>query len=130
MIDLNDASVANIAYEFIFSDDKVVGYVMFFVARGNLDYNISLNTSHTTGYYFDFLDNNPNMSFVVLTDGFSSYFLSENNLIYHALNGKIIDDFSITGDCYRAFNVNEIDISYHKVMEQIVAIQEGENRND
>ena len=47
-----------------------------------------------------------------------------------SVNGKMIDDFSITGDCYRAFNVNEIDISYHKVMEQIITIQEGENRND
>lgn len=124
MIDVNHASVANIAYEFIFSDDEVVGYVMFFVVDGKLDYSISLNTSHTRGYFFDFLVANPDLSFVVLTDGYSNYFLSEKNLIYRALSGSVVDDFPITGDCYQALHVNGIDISFHKIMEQIVIIQE------
>lgn len=129
MIDLSGASVANIAYEFIFSDDNVVGYIMFFAAGGKLEYSISLNTPYTTGYYFDFLNDNQDMSFVVLTDGFSGYFLGENNSVYNARTGKVTDDFPVTGDCYQALNVNEMDISYQKIMEQITTIQEGENRN-
>ena len=129
MIDLSGASVANIAYEFIFSDDNVVGYIMFFAAGGKLEYSISLNTPYTIGYYFDFLNDNQDMSFVVLTDGFSGYFLGENNRVYNARTGKVTDDFPVTGDCYQALNVNEMDISYQKIMEQITTIQEGENRN-
>lgn len=123
MIDLNGASVANIAYEFIFFDDNVVGYVMFFAAGGKLEYSISLNTPYTTGYYFDFLKDNQDMSFVVLTDGFSGYFLSENNCVYNARTEKMTDDFPVTGDCYRALNVNEMDISYQKIMEQITPLR-------
>lgn len=123
MIDLSGASVANIAYEFIFSDDNVVGYIMFFAAGGKLEYSISLNTPYTIGYYFDFLNDNQDMSFVVLTDGFSGYFLGENNRVYNARTGKVTDDFPVTGDCYQALNVNEMDISYQKIMEQITPIR-------
>lgn len=123
MIDLSGASVANIAYEFIFSDDNVVGYIMFFAAGGKLEYSISLNTPYTIGYYFDFLNDNQDMSFVVLTDGFSGYFLDENNRVYNARTGKVTDDFPVTGDCYQALNVNEMDISYQKIMEQITPIR-------
>lgn len=124
MINMNSASISNVAYEFLFSNNEPVGYVMFYGVNDEVSYNISLNTADTYGYYFDFLDNHRNESFVILTDGFKSYFLSEDNVLYNASTGKVVNKIGVEGDCYQALKGNEISVSYEKIVNEIELIQE------
>jgi hypothetical protein len=124
LINLADLTPGNIVYEFLFDDEEPVGYVMFFMADHKLSYSISLNRANTYGYYFDFLTDHQNQSFIVLTDGFTSYFLSEDNLLYHASTGNITDDISIIGDCYHAFSYEKIEVSYEDIMNQVMGVQD------
>lgn len=123
MINVNSASISNVAYEFLFSNNEPVGYVMFYGVNDEVSYSISLNTADTYGYYFDFLDNHRNESFVILTDGFKSYFLSEGNVLYNASTGNVVDKIGVEGDCYQALKGNEIGVSYEKIVNEIELIQ-------
>jgi hypothetical protein len=127
LINVKDLTPGNIVYEFLFSGDEPVGYVMFFIADHKLRYSISLNTATTYGYYFDFLADHPNESFIVLTDGYSSYFLSEDNRLYNASTGSIVDDISITGDCYHAFSYDKIGVSYEEIVNQDILQTQPDN---
>lgn len=124
MIRLEDAAVANIAYEFLFSNGEPVGYVMFFMANGELNYNISLNTADTYGYYLDFLVNHKGVEFVVLTDGLSEYFLSEDNVLYNPSTGGIVNQIAVEGDCYQVLEIYGVSVSYEKIMARVEQISE------
>jgi hypothetical protein len=127
LINVKDLTPGNIVYEFLFSGDDPVGYVMFFFADHKLSYSISLNRENTYGYYFDFLADHPNESFIVLTDGYTSYFLSEDNRLYNASTGNIVDDISITGDCYHAFSYDKIGVSYEEIVNQDILQTQPDN---
>lgn len=123
MINVDSVSVSNVAYEFLFSNSEPVGYVMFYGVNDEVSYSISLNTADTYGYYLDFLDNHREESFVILTDGFKGYFLSEDNVLYSASTGNVVDKIRVEGDCYQALNGNEISVSYEKIVDEIEVIQ-------
>jgi hypothetical protein len=124
MINLSDLSVAEVAYEFLFSEEQPVGYVELFMGKGSLSYSISLLTPQTHGYFLDFLADHPGESFLVLTDGTSGYFLSEDNVLYRALNGTVANELTIDGDCYHAFPYEKMAVSYEKIMSQVAVIGE------
>jgi hypothetical protein len=124
MINLSDLSVSGVVYEFLFAEEQPVGYIQFFTVNGSLKYNISLLRPQTSGYFLDFLADHPGESFLVLTDGTSSYFLSEDNVLYRASSGTVANELTIDGDCYHAFPYERLAVSYEKIMSQVTVIED------
>jgi hypothetical protein len=124
MINLSDLSVSEVVYEFLFTEEQPVGYIQFFTVNGSLKYNLSLLTPQTHSYFLDFLADHPGESFLVLTDGMSCYFLSEDNVLYRASSGTTTNELTIDGDCYHAFPYEKIAVSYEKIMSQVTVIGE------
>lgn len=124
MIKLNDATVAPVAYEFLFADSEPVGYVEFFLANGELMYNTAFLAEDSYGYFYDFLAQNKNKSFILLNDGYSNYFLGEDNIIYNPSTGNAMNKISVEGDCYQALEGYGISVSYEKIVNEIAGIGE------
>ncbi len=124
LVNVTEATVANIAYVYLFSDGESVGYVMFFITDGKLNYNISLNVADTRGDYLQFLENHKDMSFIAVTDGFTHYFLGEDNNVYNISTGNKVFWFTVEGDCYQALGADKISVSYEKIVNQIEMIQD------
>jgi hypothetical protein len=124
MINLSDLSVSEVVYEFLFAEEQPVGYIQFFTVNGSLNHNTSLLTPTTHSYFLDFLADHPGESFLVLTDGMSCYFLSEDNVLYRASSGTTTNEFIIDGDCYHAFPYEKLSVSYEKIMSQVTVIGE------
>ncbi len=118
-INLNDASIANVAYEFLFSNGEPVGLIEFYLVNGELAYSIALDATSASNSYVHFLQENKNKSFIILTDGFSDYFLSEDNMIYNPSTGNEVKRILIDGDCYQAFESEQISVSYEKIVNEL-----------
>lgn len=123
MVNINESSTLNCVYQFLFYENNPVGYVEFYLVDENLNYGISLNTADTYGYFFDFLSNHRDMSFILLTDGYRWFFLSEDNVLYNSVTGTIASDVSIVGDCYHSFDYEKISVSYNSIVMQIEIIR-------
>jgi hypothetical protein len=124
MINISDLSVSEVVYEFLFAEEQPVGYIQFFTVNGRLNHNTSLLTPTTHSYFLDFLADHPGESFLVLSDGMSCYFLSEDNVLYRASSGTTTNELTIDGDCYHAFPYEKIAVSYEKIMSQVTVIGE------
>jgi hypothetical protein len=124
MINISDLSVSEVVYEFLFTEELPVGYIQFFMVNGRLNHNTSLLTSQTHGYFLDFLADHPGESFLVLSDGMSCYFLSEDNVLYRASSGTVANELTIDGDCYHAFPYEKLAVSYEEIMSQVTVMGE------
>jgi hypothetical protein len=122
MINLSDLSVSEVVYEFLFTEEQPVGYLQFFTVNGSLNHNTSLLTPQTHSYFLDFLADHPGESFLVLSDGMSCYFLSEDNVLYQASSGMTTKELTIGGDCYHAFPYEKLSVSYEEIMSQVMVI--------
>jgi hypothetical protein len=124
MINLSDLSVSEVVYEFLFTEEQPVGYIQFFTVNGRLNHNTSLLTPTTHSYFLDFLADHPGESFLVLSDGMSCYFLSEDNVLYRASSGTTTNELTIDGDCYHAFPYERLAVSYEEIMSQVTVIED------
>jgi hypothetical protein len=124
MINLSDLSVSEVVYEFLFTEEQPVGYIQFFTVNGSLNHNTSLLTPQTHSYFLDFLADHPGESFLVLSDGMSCYFLSEDNVLYRASSGTTTNELTIDGDCYHAFPYERLAVSYEEIMSQVTVIED------
>lgn len=124
VVNVTDLTVANIAYQYMFSNEEAVGYVMFFMADGKLNDNISLHVADTRGDYFQFLQNHKDKSFILVSDGFTQYFLGEDNNVYNISTGNKVFWFTVEGDCYQALGADKVSVSYEKIVNQVEVIQE------
>lgn len=122
IVNVTNLTVSNIAYQYLFSNEESVGYVMYFMADGKLNDNISLHVADTRGDYFQFLQNHKDMSFIVVTDGFTQYFLGEDNNVYNISTGNKVFWFTVEGDCYQALGADKVSVSYEKIVNQVEVI--------
>lgn len=121
IIYLNSNAVLEIYY-FLFVNDRVVGYLLFFEHDGKVDYTIHLYTEDVGGIYSDYLTANQGKAFVAIGDGRGHiYFLSEENIVIKPSTGSEDKSFTVVGDCYNEFSDN-VKISFEKISEETIKI--------
>lgn len=108
-------------YEFLFVGETPVGALMFYEHEREIVYSISLYTADSVGYFFDFLENDKEGTFVILSDERNFYFLGDDNKLYNPSTGNEKRDIPVRGDCYHCFEENAF-VSYERVMENRKAI--------
>ncbi len=124
LVNVRNSTVVNETYEYLFSDGEAVGRVTFFMANGKLINNLSLHRADRRGDNFYFLENHKDMSFILVSDGFTHYFLGEDNNVYNISTGNKVFWFTVEGDCYEALGADKYSVSYEKIVDRIELIQE------
>lgn len=124
LVNVKESTVGNETYEYLFSQGEAVGCVTFFKADGKLINTLSLHRADRRGDKFYFLENHKDMSFILISDGFTQYFLGEDNNVYNISTGNKVFWFTVEGDCYQTLGADKVSVSYEKIANQIKMIQD------